>query len=246
MAAKKTPICQFRDRLRDERTRRGWSQAELAARLAQQREPISQSVLSKMESAGREPRPDELVAIARVFGLTVDSLLGYKGGQPDGLDYAMRSLRDVARRSAVEIKRAANELDVAEAEVFGYMFSGNLELARWFTAFHRHITIALVALRVTELLTDIDVASANGFDVRKDPVPAAQIRAEVDEARRELARAKKKFTADMDAAPNGKDVLSQIAAHMIAELFPEDAAQLAEAATAAEFLSEFVLPQAGL
>ncbi len=246
MARKQTPICEFRDRLRSERKRRGWSQEQLCERLAQQRTPISQSVISKMESARREPRPDELVAIAKVFGLTVDTMLGHKGGKDDSLDYALRSMRDTVRRSVTAIRMAANDIDAAEGEVFSYVFAGNRQLAQYLSAFHRHAEIALTALRITELLTDIDVAAPPGYVVKKDEVSREQVRAECDTARERLRATKRRFDELVAAAPNSADVTAEMFKAISERLFPVDSEALAEDSALARFLSEFVLPKAGL
>jgi transcriptional regulator with XRE-family HTH domain len=246
MARKQTPICEFRDRLRSERKRRGWSQEQLCERLAQQRTPISQSVISKMESAHREPRPDELVAIAKVFGLTVDTMLGYKGGKDESLDYALRSMRDTARRSATAIRMAASDIDAAEGEVYSWVFAGNRQLAHYLSAFHRHTELALTALRIADLLTDFDVAAPPGFTVNRDEVSREQIRAECDEARERLRRARGHLDALVKAAPNSADVLTTVFKTLTDRLFPADSGQLADDADMARVLSEFVLPKAGL
>ena len=246
MARKQTPIFEFRDRLRSERKRRGWSQEQLCEQLTQQRTPISQSVISKMESARREPRPDELVAIAKVFGLTVDTMLGYKGGKDESLDYALRSIRDTARRSATAIRMAASDIDAAEGEVFAYTFAGNRQLAQYLSAFHRHVELALTALRISDLLIDFDTAAPAGFPVEKDAVSREQMRVEGDEARERLRRTHQHFDAMVKAAPNSADMLGNLFQTFTDRLFPADGGQLADDAAVARILSEFVLPKAGL
>jgi transcriptional regulator with XRE-family HTH domain len=246
MAGKQTPISEFRDRLRSERKRRGWSQEQLCEQLTQQRTPISQSVISKMESARREPRPDELVAIAKVFGLTVDTMLGYKGGKDESLDYALRSIRDTTRRSATAIRMAASDIDAAEGEVFSYTFAGNRQLAQYLSAFHRHIELALTALRIADLLTDFDTAAPAGFPVEKDEVSREQVRAECDAASERLRQVHRQFDAAVKAAPHSAEVLTDFFKVFTERLFPADGGQLAEDAAVARILSEFVLPKAGL
>ena len=57
------------------RHRNGWSQAELAGRLH-----VSSSAIGMYEQGRREPSVDTLIALAQVFGVSLDYLLS---GQPD-------------------------------------------------------------------------------------------------------------------------------------------------------------------
>jgi transcriptional regulator with XRE-family HTH domain len=246
MARKKAPIVRFRERLKDERERLGLSQVELEEKLKRRGVDLPQSAISKMERGERAPHPDELVAIAKVFGLTVDTMLGHKGGNDDSLDYALRSMRETNRRSVMAIRLVANDIDAVEAEVFSYAFPGNATLALYLSAFHRHINMALVALRLTEMLTDIDAVVPPGFVVTKDEVTREQVRAESNAARERLRLEKQKMDAAIAASPHGQDVLTDIFRMTNDRLFPADGGQLVEDDILARFLSEFVLPKAGL
>ncbi len=70
----------FGDRLRMLRQERGWTQADLAERLH-----VSRATVAGYESKGREPREELLIAIADVFGITLDRLLGRDGGSSTGV-----------------------------------------------------------------------------------------------------------------------------------------------------------------
>jgi transcriptional regulator with XRE-family HTH domain len=60
----------FGDRLRALRRAHGWTQVELAQQLQ-----VSRTTIAGYESQGKVPRDDLLVAVARLFGVSVDYLL---------------------------------------------------------------------------------------------------------------------------------------------------------------------------
>ncbi|GLP83639.1 helix-turn-helix domain-containing protein [Mycobacterium antarcticum] len=68
----------FSSTLKREREARNWTLAHLAKLLCDKGLSMYPSTLAKMEAAGRrrEVKVDELVAIAEVFGLSVDTLVG--------------------------------------------------------------------------------------------------------------------------------------------------------------------------
>ena len=66
----------FGTRLRELRTARGWTQAQLSARLG-----VTKSVVSAYEMAMRYPSYDILIRIAALFGVSSDYLLGNEAAQ---------------------------------------------------------------------------------------------------------------------------------------------------------------------
>lgn len=58
-----------------EREGRGWEQRELAERLTQAGRPMSQPIVSRIESGARRIDVDDLVALAQVFGISAAALL---------------------------------------------------------------------------------------------------------------------------------------------------------------------------
>ena len=66
----------FGTRLRELRTARGWTQAQLSARLG-----VTKSVISAYETALRYPSYDILIRIAALFGVSSDYLLGNEAAQ---------------------------------------------------------------------------------------------------------------------------------------------------------------------
>ena|SRR5579859_5429546 len=80
------PVPTFSERLRELRTKRGYTQIEVAARLSQymktNRKPgdtrkhnYSNQQVAEWEH-GSQPRPDLVIALARVFGVMIDYILG--------------------------------------------------------------------------------------------------------------------------------------------------------------------------
>ena len=57
--------------IREQRAQKKWTQAELAKRLG-----VERSTVAKWESGVSQPQAAHLIALAEVFGCTVDELLG--------------------------------------------------------------------------------------------------------------------------------------------------------------------------
>ncbi len=71
-----TPEGQLARRVRSVRVERGWSQADLAAKMSQFGQAWHQTTVAKTERAEREPRYTELLALARSLDVGVDALMG--------------------------------------------------------------------------------------------------------------------------------------------------------------------------
>lgn len=94
----------LRERIRSERERREWSQAELANMLSDKGiHGIYPTTVAKLESGDRAIRVDELAAIADLFSVSVDALLGRNPASGD-LVWVMSQLNDLARRSAKSVE----------------------------------------------------------------------------------------------------------------------------------------------
>jgi transcriptional regulator with XRE-family HTH domain len=92
----------FARQVRQRRERRGWSQGELASRLAEVGYPLGQSRVSAIEAPGPEPRTvslDQAEAFARVFEVPIEQLLS-----EDGLKWVGQET--VARELAVVVQLA--------------------------------------------------------------------------------------------------------------------------------------------
>ena len=61
----------FGERLREERIKKGVTEAEVARELG-----LTQSVISKFEHDIREPAKGTLIALAKYYGVSIDYLVG--------------------------------------------------------------------------------------------------------------------------------------------------------------------------
>lgn len=102
----------FRKRLKDERDRRGWSQEELARRLGERGVAVHASTIAKIETNARAVRLDEAAAIAELFGLSLDALLGRKVVEDDQ-DHAMSVVAEEAERLISVLSQISARLDRA-------------------------------------------------------------------------------------------------------------------------------------
>jgi transcriptional regulator with XRE-family HTH domain len=98
----------FRERVKKERDRRGWSQADVAKMLGDTGiKGIYPTTVAKIESGERAVRIDEATALADLFEVPLDALLGRKHhSQEDELAYLLRVLRDTARQSSQQVLAA--------------------------------------------------------------------------------------------------------------------------------------------
>lgn len=95
----------FRERVRQEREQRKLSQADLANRLGDKGiKGIYPTTIAKIESGERAVRIDEAAAIADLFEMSLDSLLGRNpSAEVTELDFQLRTLRDTARQSYQQV-----------------------------------------------------------------------------------------------------------------------------------------------
>jgi transcriptional regulator with XRE-family HTH domain len=104
----------FRERIKQERERREWSQADLSKRLqAKGLEHIISSTVAKIESGDRAVRIDEANALADLFAVSVDELLGRSPAGTDLVWVASRLLglaRNTAERIGGVSETIADEL----------------------------------------------------------------------------------------------------------------------------------------
>jgi hypothetical protein len=82
----------------------------MAKLLAEKGVHLHWTTIAKIEKGERSVRIDEAAAIADLFDVSVDTLLGRKQTQQRDLDYALGALTDAAFTSRTELKRIANTL----------------------------------------------------------------------------------------------------------------------------------------
>lgn len=90
----------FRERIRQEREYRKWSQAAVADMLSDKGiKGVYPTTVAKIESGERAVRIDEAAALADLFDMSVDALMGRSpGSQPSELAFQLRTVRDTARQ----------------------------------------------------------------------------------------------------------------------------------------------------
>jgi transcriptional regulator with XRE-family HTH domain len=116
----------FRKRLKDERDRRGWSQEELAKRLGERGVAVHASTIAKIETNARAVRLDEAAAIADLFGLSLDTLLGRKAVEDDQ-DHAINVLAEEAQRLVSDLSQIRDRLDRAYRDLEAQFDSTSIE-----------------------------------------------------------------------------------------------------------------------
>jgi len=97
---------QFGKRIKAERERRGYSQAQMAAMLTRRKTPVHATTLAKIEAGSRSVRINEAVALAELFEVTVDALLGRTGPDQSTVTFALMVLEGYASDAARLIKQA--------------------------------------------------------------------------------------------------------------------------------------------
>ncbi|HME15760.1 MAG TPA: helix-turn-helix transcriptional regulator [Mycobacterium sp.] len=115
----------FRERVKRERDRRGWSQADLS-KLLQGRglEHIYSTTVAKIESGERAVRIDEATAIADLFEVSVDVLLGRNVERGSDLGYILRAVQTTARQSAEQAAAISAALGDQLADLDAFDFKG--------------------------------------------------------------------------------------------------------------------------
>lgn len=154
----------FRKRLRDERNSRKWSQADMAKLLSDKGVHMHPTTIAKIEAGERSVRIDEATGIADLLGISLDVLLGRAAGLDDDLTYALRSLRNAARRWDAQVGPMLTELGDATTAVFAFNFDGREDLE----------------VAVSQLTKALMVAKLAMFDIERFAVPAGSIVAVAD------------------------------------------------------------------
>jgi transcriptional regulator with XRE-family HTH domain len=114
----------FRKRLKDERESREWSQAHLAELLSKIVGKTHPTTIAKIEAGDRTVRIDEATAIADIFEVSLDSLLGRTAGVENDPTYALRALREKAERYVGEVGALNRSFRDRLVDVFGLEFDG--------------------------------------------------------------------------------------------------------------------------
>jgi transcriptional regulator with XRE-family HTH domain len=124
MAKRKWTEHYFSKRLKAEREDRKWTQAELAKLLDDRDVPMHWTTIAKIEKGERSVRIDEAAAIAEVFGVSVDALLGRTVGVESDLAYMLRALLDTARQSSAQLMAIGGALQSRFRDLESFEFDG--------------------------------------------------------------------------------------------------------------------------
>jgi transcriptional regulator with XRE-family HTH domain len=148
-------MAHFRKRIANLRNEREWSQAEVANRLsAMGIDNMHNTTIAKIEAGDREIKLDEAAALARLFGLSVDSLLGRNQGSVQDLRYALGALEDAVFTSRNELKRMSKSLGDRLNEI-PTDFEGYDTIAELVREYIGHSNSARVALnKLVDRFTD--------------------------------------------------------------------------------------------
>lgn len=111
---------QFRQRLRDERERRGWSRAALTVMLEKRGVWVHPTAIAKIENGTRSVELSMLWALADIFGVSVDALIG-RAGRGGDLAWAASKLTANAQKAASEIDMIAHRLRTEYDEVWAML-----------------------------------------------------------------------------------------------------------------------------
>lgn len=123
MASSKWIDKQFGQRLKEGRKTHGWTQPQMAELLAERcSQSIDASTIAKIEAGRRSVRINEAVAIADLFEVSVDALVGRQQPDDTTLTFAMANLsgysQDARRRisQVYEVGAAIDDIleDVAD------------------------------------------------------------------------------------------------------------------------------------
>jgi transcriptional regulator with XRE-family HTH domain len=146
MGRKSAVETRFRERVKQERDRRDWSQADLSE-LLQGRglEHIYPTTVAKIESGERAVRIDEATAIADLFEVSVDALLGRNVERGSDLAYTLRAVLNIARQSSQQTAAIADALGDSLVDLDALEFNGREELENEVVRAQRALREAQVA-----------------------------------------------------------------------------------------------------
>lgn len=115
----------FRQELRYERERRGWSQEHVAKLLAAKGfGQVYATTIAKIEAGDRAVTIAEAAAIAGLFGVSLDVMLGRSVELATDVTYLVDGLRDAARRAEDHLNAILTELGEKNDVLSAFEFDG--------------------------------------------------------------------------------------------------------------------------
>lgn len=149
----------FRQRLRDERERRGWTQRNLSDMLEARGVYVHHTAIAKVEAGDRGVRLDMVCAVADIFGVSVDALLGRSGRSGD-LAWLASKLTSNAQKIATEVEMLHHRLRSEYDEIWA--------------ALGRDSDNPLLEIGGTALLRLSEASSALSDLARQFPLPSVK------------------------------------------------------------------------
>lgn len=123
MGKKESIASQFGQRLKAERERRAWSQGDVAERLYAKGLPVYATTIGKIEAGKRAIRIDELSAVADLFGVSVDALIGRESSAND-LVWTISRITSTAQKCVNEVNSVGERIFGELQDVIHYAAQG--------------------------------------------------------------------------------------------------------------------------
>jgi transcriptional regulator with XRE-family HTH domain len=125
MAREQRVAAEFRERFKALRDERNWSQADVAKMLADRGISLHPTAIAKIEAGEREVKIDEAAAIAALFDVSIDALVGRRVGLQNDLAYMLHAALETAGNLALQTATMAGILhdrfrDLGALEFAGY------------------------------------------------------------------------------------------------------------------------------
>jgi transcriptional regulator with XRE-family HTH domain len=144
---------------REERKRRDWSQSQLEKMLAEKGIHLHWTTIAKIEKGERSVRIDEAAAIADLFDMSVDALLGRQLPDDTTLTFAMTTLLDYVRdadNKLVQARGTATDIDEQLEDAADRFASPHIEaLQRTARDMARHLDKARAMARKLVLIASL-------------------------------------------------------------------------------------------
>jgi transcriptional regulator with XRE-family HTH domain len=158
----------FRNRLKNERERRGWSLADMANRLSDKGINFHMTTVAKIEAGQRAVRIDEAAAIADLFEVSLDALLGRGAGLEDDLAYSLRSMKETVRRVRAQVQPMLTEIADARDELDRFTFHRRDQIDHMSSTLIKLLMEVTMTLMLLEIFTDPEAAAPSGTTVTVD------------------------------------------------------------------------------
>lgn len=151
----------FRQRLRSERAARGWKQSDISRMLADRGVPTHATTITKVEAGDRAVRIDEAVAIADIFGMSLDAFLGRGQSSEAQLTDVLRTLQSTARQSNEFATASAAALRDRSIELAAFQFDGRDDLIARTNAARDALSASVTALqKLLQINSSEDIEAA--------------------------------------------------------------------------------------